>query len=452
MSIEKILVVDGDRLIRDFISDVLTKRHLEVVTAESGQQAFEILEKGAFDIVMTDIKLADATALDVLRKVKELHPRTLVIIIKAFNSEESSAEAMRLGAFNYLLKPFSADAVEAAVEKAREHISLIEENHYLRHQVSTGRGHTRIIGESAVMKQILAEAMQIAKSHASVFISGESGTGKEVIAHAIHYNSPRTQKPFIRVNCAAMPETLIESEFFGHEKGAFTGASVKKLGRFELAHGGTLLLDEVTEIPISLQAKLLRAVQEQEFERVGGTKTVKVDVRIISTSNRDIQEAVANKILRDDLYYRLNVVPIHLPALRERMEDIIPLAEYFLERMCLHSKKGKKKLTASARKKLLEYTWPGNIRELANIIERAIVLNATSEIAAEHLHLDHSLAVPSGSSSAMPVGITLRELEKRLIIETLQHQQNNCTKTAEILGVSLRVLKSKINAHEIDLA
>lgn len=278
-----------------------------------------------------------------------------------------------------------------SIEEAREYISLIEEeNKYGRRQLSSGGRHAipQVISESPIMKQILSNVMQIAKSHASVLISGESGTGKEVIAHVIHYNSLRAQFPFVKVNCAAMPEGLIESEFFGHEKGAFTGAHAKHLGRFELAHRGSLLLDEVTEAPLLLQAKLLRAVQEQEFERVGGTKAVKVDVRLISTSNRDVKTAVSQKMLREDLYYRLNVVPIYLPPLRERCEDIIPLAEYFLEKMCLDNKKAKKKLTESAKKKLLTYYWPGNIRELANIIERAVVLDSSSELTEGHIYLE----------------------------------------------------------------
>lgn len=336
-------------------------------------------------------------------------------------------------------------------------MSIYEENQYFRQLVSSSgsRPTLKIIAESPIMKQILADVIQVAKSHASVLISGESGTGKEVIAQAIHYNSARVSHPFIKVNCAAMPETLIDAEFFGHEKGAFTGANAKRLGRFELAHGGSLLLDEVTEIPLALQPKFLRAIQEQEFERVGGVKTVKVDVRLISTSNRDILEAVANKILREDLYYRLNVVPIHLPPLRERTEDIIPLAENFLERMCLDNKKALKKLVDSAKKKLLDYPWPGNIRELANVIERAVVLDVSAEIEGEHLLLDNVHPVSSIAVSVqqgvpqIPTGITLRELEKRFIVETLQQHQNNRTKAAEMLGISLRTLRNKINAYKL---
>lgn len=448
MSIEKILVVDDELLVRNFLAETLRRLHMEVTLAENGQKALKILEDASFDMVFTDMRMPGVTGMEVLKKVREMHPDTLVVIITAFGSIENTVEAMRLGAFNYLPKPFTAEALEAVIEKAREHISLVEENHYLRQQVSSGgsRSTRKVIGESPAMKQILAEVAQVAKSNASVFITGESGTGKEVIAHTIHFSSPRANRPFIKVNCAAMPETLIESEFFGHEKGAFTGANAKRIGRFELAHGGTLLLDEITEIPLGLQAKLLRAVQEREFERVGGVKPVSVDVRIISTSNRNVKEAVANKTLRGDLYYRLNVIPIHLPPLRDRREDIIPLAEYFLERMCLDNSRSKKKLSPEAKQKLLNYPWPGNIRELANIIERAVVLDAAEVVAVEHLHLE---AAVTGTKEELPADITLDELEKRLIIQTLQQHANNRAKVAEILGISPRTLRNKLNTYQL---
>lgn len=447
MSIEKILVVDEDKLVRRFLAETFYRKNIEVVEAENGLKAMNALKESAYDMVITDMRLSDMTGIDVLRKVKELHPHTMVVIITAFGSVENTVEAMRLGAFNYILKPFSADSIEAILEKACEHVSLVEENQYLRQQIRTGgsRAATKVIGESPIMKQILSEVILIAKSNATIFISGESGTGKEVISNTIHYHSTRSHRPFIKVNCAAMPEALIESEFFGHEKGSFTGAHTKRLGRFELAHGGSLLLDEVTEIPLSLQAKLLRVVQEQEFERVGGSKAINVDVRLISTSNRNVKEAVVNKTLREDLYYRLNVIPIHLPPLRDRREDILPLAEYFLEKMCLDNNKAIKNLTPEAKKKLLDYSWPGNIRELANIIERAVVLDSAQHIAGEHLLLDPPTPIPV---TTLPVGITLQELERRLIIETLHSQQNNRTKTAEILGISLSTLRNKIQKYD----
>jgi len=451
MSIEKILIVDDEMLVRNFLAETLRRKGMDVMLAENGQKALQLIRESAFDLVITDLKLPDTTGLDILCKVKELHPSTIVMIITAYGSIENTVEAMRLGAFNYIQKPFSAEVIEAAIEKAKEHMTLVEENKYLRHQISTagGRMAPKVIGESPLMKKILNEVMLIAKSNASVFITGESGTGKEVIANTIHYNSLRAQKPYIKVNCAAVPETLIESEFFGHERGAFTGANAKRLGRFELADGGSLLLDEVTEIPLPLQAKLLRVTQEQEFERVGGSKSLKVDVRLISTSNRNVQEAVSKKELRNDLYYRLNVVPIHLPPLRERKEDIIPLAEYFLERLCLGNRKESKTLTEDSKKKLVNYPWPGNIRELANIIERAVVLDGSQKISPEHLFLDSASISPSSKNISLPSGMTLPELEKKFIIETMHQEQNDYVKVAELLGISPRTLKSKIQQYDI---
>lgn len=389
MSIEKILVIDDEELIRRFLKETLERKHLDVTLAKDGVEAIKALKNSSFDLIITDMKLPDTTGIDILKKAKELYPSTIVIVITAFGTIENAVDAIKLGAFTYLIKPFCADTIETAIEKINEHILLVSENQYLRQQVASGGRHTKsqVICESPAMKQILAQVNQVAKSNASVFISGESGTGKEVIAQAIHENSPRGHNPYIKVNCAAIPETLMESEFFGHEKGAFTGASAKRLGRFELGNTGTLFLDEITEIPISLQAKLLRAIQEQEFERVGGTKPVKVDVRLISTTNRNIKEAIQNKVIREDLYYRLNVVPIHIPPLRERVEDIIPLANYFLERTSLENKFKQKTLSESAKKKLLSYAFPGNVRELGNIIERAAVMSASSEITDQDLFL-----------------------------------------------------------------
>lgn len=459
MAIEKILIVDDELLMRNFLAETLKRKNMEVYTAENGQKALEMLKDNIFDLVITDMKMPGLSGFDVLKKVKESSPNTIIVVITAFGSIDNAVEAMRLGAFNYLLKPFSPDSIEAIIEKASEHQSLIEENSYLRQQVSSGssRNNLKLIAESPSMKKILSDVMQIAKSNAPVFISGESGTGKEVIAHAIHYNSPRANFPFIKVNCAAVPETLIESEFFGHEKGSFTGAMSRRLGRFELANGGTLLLDEISEIPLPLQAKLLRVTQEQEFERVGGTKPIKVDVRLISTSNRDIKELIDKKILREDLYYRLNVVPIYLPPLRERRDDIIPLSEYLIERICQENHKEKKVLTKEAHKRLLAYHWPGNVRELTNILERAVVMDSAKEITPDYLYLESNSSapgpmkaqLPSTKSSLSAPGMSLKDLEKRFIIETLESNNNNRTKTAETLGISLRTLRNKLKEYNL---
>lgn len=388
MRIEKILIVDDEALMRRFLAETLERNNYEVETASSGKEALACLKKKNYDLLITDMKMPDLSGIELLRRTKESAPQTLVIIMTAYGTIETAVEAMRLGAFNYLLKPFTPDAIETLVEKAGEHLALVQENIYLREEVSSKRIPTKLVAQSAIMRRVLQEAIQIAKSQASVLIHGESGTGKEVIAAAIHAHSLRAQHPYIRVNCAAIPDTLIESEFFGHEKGAFTGANIKRLGRFELADKGTLLLDEVTEIPIGLQPKLLRVIQEQEFERVGGSKPLAVNVRLISTSNRNLKEAIKEKTLREDLYYRLNVVPLQLPPLRDRKDDILPLTHYFLEKFCLENSRSLKTLTKEASKKLLSHPWPGNIRELANAVERVVVIDSSSLIGPEHLSLD----------------------------------------------------------------
>lgn len=389
MSIEKVLIVDDEHLIRSFLGEALQRKGLIVELCENAKTALSLLREKNFDLVITDMKMEKAhSGIELLRFIKEKSPATLVIIMTAYGTIENAVDAMRLGAFNYLLKPFTLDALEILLDKANEHSTLVSENTYLRSLTSGSEIPRKIIAESEAMKKILKEVKVIAKSRASVMLQGESGTGKEVVAHLIHTLSQRDAGPYIRVNCAAIPETLIESEFFGHEKGSFTGAHTKRMGRFELAHKGTLFLDEVTEIPLLLQPKLLRAVQEQEFERIGGTKAVNVDVRLISSSNRNLKEAIDTKVLREDLYYRLNVIPISLPPLRDRQEDIIPMAEYFLERHCQINHKSAKSLAKSAKNKLLSYRWPGNVRELSNVIERTVVLDCASIIEAEHLFID----------------------------------------------------------------
>jgi len=387
MSIEKILIIDDEVIMRNFLVEALKRKGFEAIAAENGVKALQLIKEQSFDLIITDMKMPGITGLEVLKSAKEISPRILVIVMTAFGTIENAVEAMQSGAFHYLIKPFSLESLMATIEKANQHLMLVEENTYLREQVVSNPNMRPVIAESPAMKQILQDVQQVAKSNANVFINGETGTGKEVIAHLIHYNSPRVNQPFIKVNCAAVPESLVESEFFGHEKGAFTGAANKRLGRFELADKGSLLLDEITEIPLALQAKLLRVTQEQEFERIGGSKAIKVNVRLISTSNRDIREAIANKVLREDLYYRLNVVPINLPPLRERQEDILPLAESFIERTCLGNHLERKALSSDAKKKLLFYRWPGNVRELANIIERAIVMDRGKVIQGDHLYL-----------------------------------------------------------------
>lgn len=450
MAIERILIVDDELLIRTFLAETLKRKGYDVTTAEGGKSAFPLLKEQSYDLVITDMKMADVNGLEILRHVKKVSPQTVVVVITAFGTIENAVEAMRLGAFNYLIKPFSPETIETVIDRAEEHLSLLQENSYLRREMQTAPGSRtiqRIIAESPVMQRIMRDVAQVAKSNAAVFITGESGTGKEVVAHAIHHTSPRSSRTYIRVNCAAIPDSLIESEFFGHEKGAFTGADGKRIGRFELASGGSLLLDEVTEIPLTLQPKLLRAIQEQEFERVGGSKPIRVDIRLISTSNRNLKHSIAEGIFREDLYYRLNVVPIQIPPLRERREDILALAHYFLERMCIENHKRPKGLTEEAKRLLYSYEWPGNIRELANVMERAVVMTSDHLISPETLYIEGSGPSQPAASTELPVGMNLHELEKRMIIETLARYDNNRTRTAETLGISIRTLRNKLHEY-----
>lgn len=439
--IERILIADDEPVMLRFMAETLRRLGKEVVLAADGAEAIRLMDEENFDLIITDMMMPHKTGLDVLKAAKS----TMVILATAHGTIESAVDAMKLGAFHYLIKPFSPDALEGVLKKAEEHSRCLLENKFY----SEERIGTYLIAKSPSMQKVLQDLDKIAKSQASIFITGESGTGKEVIAGAVHQLSSRSQSPFIKVNCAAIPETLLESEFFGHEKGAFTGAHLRKVGRFELADKGTLLLDEVTEIPLSLQPKLLRAIQEQEFERVGGVRPIKVNCRFLATSNRNMREAIESKIFREDLFYRLNVVPIHLPPLRERREDILALAEFFLEKFCRENHKPLKKFTERASKKLLDYHWPGNVRELANIIERTVVLDFDATIDGEHLYLDSQPPKLAAKEVCLPIGMTLHELEKRMILQTLETEHDNRTRTAAVLGISVRTLRNKLHEYEI---
>ncbi len=443
MSIHKILVADDEPSMRGFLKTTLVRAGYEVEVAENGALAIELLSKKHFDLVITDMKMPFKSGSDVLQFAKETDPNIVVIIMTAYGSIESAVDAIKLGAFNYLIKPFSPEVIETLILKASEQQKLINENEYLKEQSLS----SRLIAESPSMKKILKDIEKIAISDVSIFITGESGTGKEVLSHTLHNLSRRAKNCFIKVNCAAIAENLLESEFFGHEKGAFTGADQKKIGRFELADNGTLLLDEVTEIPLALQPKLLRAIQELEFERVGGIKPIKVNIRFISTSNRNMKEAIKQSIFREDLYFRLNVMPLHIPPLRERKEDILFLANYFLKHFCQKNRKPLKVFSSAAAEKLLNYYWPGNVRELANIIERTVVLDLGATIESSHLYLDGNMECrieePSASS-------TISAMEKLLILKTLKAQSNNKIKTAEILGISIRTLRNKLKEYNLE--
>jgi Nif-specific regulatory protein len=399
--------------------------------------------------------MGGSDGLDVLRTAKALHPTSAVILMTAFGSVHTAVEAMRIGAFDYVQKPFEIEEMELKVEKALEHRRLKHEIEYLRHTQQDIYDFDRIVGASGALQSVLAVVKKVAKSNTTCLIRGETGTGKELIAGAIHHNSLRATRNFVKVNCAALQENLLESELFGHEKGAFTGADKQRVGRFEQADGGTLFLDEVGDMSANTQAKILRVLQEHEFERLGGTRTLRTDVRVIAATNRNLQQMVANGQFREDLYYRLNVVSIEMPPLRERKDDVGQLAMFFLRRFAGELKKRVDGLSPDALKLLMRYNWPGNIRELENSIERAVLLSDGSQVTATDLRLGE-LSTSTQSSDGSPVvkipptGIALEEIERQALIEALKMSNWVQKDAAELLSISPRVMNYKIKTLAIE--
>lgn len=445
----RILIIDDEELVRDFISEVLIRMGFAPLAASSGEKGIEYLEKSEYDLIITDFKMPGVSGMEVLRKSMSLWPDCRVIMITAFGTIDHAVEAMKLGAQDYITKPISPDQLEVVVNKALEYKRLKIENRNLKHQIDDKYSFESIVGKSAVMKEVFELIRRASPSDSTILISGESGTGKELVARAIHYNSSRSDAPFIKMNCAALPEGLIESELFGHEKGAFTGAIRSTRGRFETADGGTLLLDEISEIPPQLQAKLLRVLQEKEFERIGSGQTIRVDVRVIATSNRDLKSEVAGGSFRDDLFYRLNVIPIDIPPLRQRLEDIPLLAEYFLDIYCGKIGLPTKKLSEKASQVLISYSWPGNVRELENLIERAVVISKNQELKPGDFPPEITAGVPVMNEKATEVGMSIGEAEKVLILRTLKAHGGNRSRAADVLGISTRTLRNKLHEYGI---
>ena len=447
----RVLVVDDEELVRDFLYEALTRRSFEVDLAEDGKRAKEILKEEVYDLVLTDLKMPGVTGLDLLRFIKAHQPDTQVIMMTAYGTIENAVEAMRLGAFDYITKPFTSGEIELVLDKAFEHRRLVDENRYLRNELSQKYCFASIVGQSKAMQEVFEIMKVVAPKHTTIMIEGESGTGKELVARAIHYNSPRKDKPFIKINCAALPEGLIESELFGHEKGAYTHAFTRTRGKFEQANGGTILFDEIGEMAPGLQAKLLRVLQEREFERIGGQETIQVDVRVIATTNRNLEEEVEKNRFRTDLFYRLNVINIHLPPLARRREDIPLLTHHFLSRYCEEYNKNIAGISEEAMDYLCRAEWPGNVRELANRIERAVVLCRGNTIELADLQIGSRAQSNSLNDFPQIPGTTLRNFEKWLILKTLQSQKSNRTKTARILDISIRTLRNKIKEYrELD--
>ena len=452
-----ILIIDDEMSIRESLR-MIFKNDFHVLLAQNGKEAKEILEKEDLDIVLLDLLIPDIGGMEILKEIKNRGNKPLVIVITAVRSIKTAVEAMKLGAFDYITKPFDIEEVRVVVRKALNTIALSEEVDFLRGEVYKKFAMDNLIGRSSKMREIFSLIKRIAETDSTVLITGESGTGKELVSRAIHYHSKRKNAPFIPVHCASIPENLLESELFGYEKGAFTGAVSSKPGRFVLADGGTLFLDEIGDMPLNLQTKLLRVLEEKEFIPVGGTRSRKVDVRFIAATNRDLEKLVKDGKFREDLFYRINVVPIHLPPLRERKEDIPILAGFFLDKYSKEMGAPPKKLSPEALELLLRYNWPGNVRELENTMERVVVLfRDVSEVKPEHLPQNMrgvgDTATTSSSLSSPSISPSLEELtleeainhiQREMILRALEKAGGVQTKAAEILGTTRRILRYKM--------
>jgi len=447
----KLLVVEDEKSMREVLTMLLEGENYDVTSASDGREGLACIDKDIFDLVITDMKMPKVDGFELLKKIKEISPETLVIMITAFGTTETAIEAMKLGAYDYINKPFKIDEIRIIVKKAIEKKRLKEELALLREQVKISFSLENIIGKSAKMQDMFAIIPKIAQSNSNVLITGESGSGKELVAAALHNLSLRRDKNFVAINCAAFPEGLLESELFGHMKGSFTGAIYNKQGLFEIADGGSLLMDEIGEMPINLQAKLLRVIESGMFRRVGGTNDLKVDVRIISATNKNIKDEIEAGRFREDLYYRLNVIPVNIPPLRERKEDIPLLAEHFLGKLS-HAPK---RITPEAMKLLLEYPWKGNVRELENIIERTAILIDRNEITPADLPSDiknyprDKKFIPELTSKGIDVDEIIGDIEKQYLLNALNLVGGAKTEAAKLLNLSFRSFRHRLKKYGI---
>jgi len=444
----KILVVDDDLAHRTMLRTLIGGWGYDVVEAGDGQAAVAAVQARPFDLVLMDIRMLKVSGLEALTQIKGYNPAIPVIIMTAYSSVDTAVQALKSGAYDYLTKPLDFDNLRLTMERAMDHVQLREENRLLRESLGQGFDRGRIIGQSPPMQRLLETVAHVAPSEATVMLTGESGTGKELIAGAIHFNSPRAKGPFVKINCAAITETLLESELFGHEKGAFTGADRRKEGRFRQAHGGSLFLDEISEMPLTMQAKLLRVIQEREITRVGGEEVIAVDVRLIVASNRDLYQLTRTGVFREDLYYRLNVVSLELPPLRRRREDIPLLAQHFLTMMAERNKKTIRGFTPRAMDLLVKSEWPGNVRQLMNAVERAVVLSRQEFIDAADLSLIPEPSEPAGPVSTDP-GRPLEQVERQTVLATLEACGGNKSQTARRLGITRRTLHQKLKKYGV---
>jgi len=446
-----VLIIDDDIEMLDMLSKVLQKKNYIVETMSDAVKALQRIDEVPFDIIISDIQMPRVNGMEILRRAKDISVDTVVIMITAFGSVDSAVEAMKLGAYDYISKPFNIDEILLTLEKAAKQKMLQKEVELLREEVEKKYSFGNIIGKSKTMQEIFQLIRRIANTKSNVLIYGKSGTGKELVAKAIHYNSNRKNQPFVAVNCSAIPENLLESELFGHEKGAFTGAVTSQRGLFEAANGGTILLDEIGDMPPNLQAKLLRVLEDWEIRPIGSDRTRKVDVRLITATHRDLKQAVKKGIFREDLFYRLNVISIQLPELKDRPEDIPLLANHFLQKYGDEVGKRSMRLHPEAMAQLMRYSWPGNVRELENVIEQAVVLCAEDEITLEDLPESIRTTQPQDVvvKELTDRYITLQELEKQYIQKVLEYTNHHQTKTSEILGIDRRTLYRKIREYHL---
>jgi len=441
----KILIVEDEKSMLEVLRILLEGENHEVTSASNGLEGLSYINKDIFDLVITDMKMPKVNGFDLLRKIKETSPDTIVIMITAFGTTETAIEAMKLGAYDYINKPFKIDEIRLIVKKAIEKKRLSEELSILREKVKTLYTLENIIGKSPKMQELFKLIPRVAQSNSNVLITGESGSGKELVAVSVHNLSHRKEKNFVTINCTAFPEGLLESELFGHMKGSFTGAIYNKQGLFEIADGGSVLLDEICDMPISLQAKLLRVLENGTFRRVGGTSDIKVDVRVISATNKDIKEEIASGRFREDLYYRLNVVPIHIPPLRERKEDIPLLVDHFLRK----TSNNLKRITPEAMKLLMDYSWKGNVRELENVIERVALLTDKEDITPADLPSEITEYISGLTEEGINIDDIIGDLEKRYLLQALEMAGGVKTEAARLLNLSFRAFRHRLQKYGI---
>ncbi len=448
----KILIAEDEKGMRDVLEIFLQEEGYDTFIAKDGKEALEMLEQDIFDVVITDVKMPRADGFEVLKKTKEISPHTVVIMITAFGTAEAAFEAIKLGAYDYIEKPFKIEEIRIVIKRALERKKFISKLSLLSERIPAPQKLSNIIYRSEKMKNLIETLPKIAESNSNVLITGESGVGKELIANALHRLSQRANREFVTINCAAFPEGLLESELFGHMKGAFTDAHYNKQGLFEIADGGTIFLDEVGDMPLSLQAKLLRVIENGTFRRVGGVTDIKVDVRIISATNKDLKKEIEEGRFREDLYYRLNVIPVHIPPLRERRDDIPLLAEHFVNKY--HPGK---RLSEEAMNALKNYSWKGNVRELENVIERVCLLSKSDEISLQDLPPEIIMdtkerpIVPELTSSGINLDKLVEDIEKQYIIKALKMTQNTKVDAAKLLGLSFRSFRYRLKKYNIEI-